>query len=77
MRRIKAGNLLYIPLAGLIIFIIADGINIYNSGVYADAHGLAGDKVGWFAPYGMFVFLLSVLVTVGYGITLFSRLRNK
>lgn len=67
----------YIILLALVIFTIALGINNYNSGVYADAHGLDGAKVGWFAPIGLPLFGLSFLVTIGYGILVKSLSAKK
>lgn len=67
----------YIVLIALIIFTVALGINNYNSGVYADAHGLDGGKVGWFAPIGVPLLGLSILVSLGYGIYVISRSTKK
>ena len=52
-----------LTLAALTAFTIADGINNINSGVYADAHGLNGSSVGWFAPLGVPIFVLLALIT--------------
>jgi hypothetical protein len=67
----------YLVLAALVIFTIALGINNYNSGVYADAHGLDGGKVGWFAPLGVPLMGLALLVTLGYTIYVISRTSKK
>jgi hypothetical protein len=64
-------------LTGMIIFTIALGVNNVNSGVYADAHGLDGAKVGWFAPIGVPLFALSVLIILAYGSYVISRFIEK
>jgi hypothetical protein len=66
-----------IVLAALIIFTAALAINNYNSGVYADAHALDGASVGWFAPNGVLIFVLSVVITVSYLIYLAMNMRKK
>ena len=71
-------NLIHcIVLAALLVFTIALGINDANSGVYADAHGLDGAKVGWFAPFGVPLMGLAVLVTLAYGFYVIDRLSKK
>ena len=77
MGRIKAVYLHYPVLICLVIFTIADGINNYNSGVYADAHGLSGGEVGWFAPNGVLVLLVLVLTSISYAAYLFCRPKSK
>jgi hypothetical protein len=76
MNSINNKLLLYLALAVLLFFTIADGVNNYNSGVYADAHQLDGGLVGWFAPYGVVVFIVSALATFALGSYLFSRKSN-
>ncbi len=76
MSSVKSKLVLYLALAALLVFTIADGIDNYNSGVYADAHGLDGASVGWFAPIGLLVFVVSVMTTFALGAYLFSH-RNK
>lgn len=58
----------FIVLIMLVIFTIALGVNNYNSGVYADAHGLDGAKIGWFEPFGLPIFVLSALITLCYAV---------
>lgn len=77
MGKIKNSYLHFSLLVLMIVFTIALAVNTYNSGVYADAHQLNGASVGWFAPNGVLIFLLSAIVTVCYGIYLFLTLENK
>jgi hypothetical protein len=72
MRKAKTGYFYYLVLLVLIVFTVASGINNYNSGVYADAHGLNGGSVGWFAPNGVLVFIVAALATLALGVYLFS-----
>jgi hypothetical protein len=73
MRNARVGYFYYLILLVLIGFTVASGINNYNSGVYADAHGLNGGSVGWFAPYGVPVFIVAALATLALGVYLFSH----
>jgi hypothetical protein len=61
----------------LIAFTVADGINNYNSGVYADTHGLGGGDVGWFHPFGVIVFAITTIATIGLGIYISSQAHKK
>lgn len=53
------------------------GINNYNSGIYADVHGLDAGKVGWFAGNGVIIFGLMFLLTLIYAVYLASKARIK
>jgi uncharacterized membrane protein (DUF485 family) len=63
----------YAVLAALVFFTAASAVNNYNSGVYADAHRLEGGSVGWFAPFGVLVFIISALATLTLGVYVLSR----
>jgi len=67
----------YLALVILIVFIFALGVNNDNSGVYADAHQLNGASVGWFAPNGVLILFLSVLITIFYTLYLIIRTRQE
>jgi hypothetical protein len=63
----------YTILAALVIFTFVLGVNTYNSGVYADAHGLNGREVGWFAPNEVVLFAISASVTLIFGVYSLTR----
>jgi hypothetical protein len=63
----------YTILAALVGFTFALGVNNYNSGVYADAHGLDGREIGWFAPNEVVLFAISALATLMFGVYLLTR----
>ena len=73
MFKAKANYFYYLLLLALIVFTVALGVNIYNSGVYADAHGLDGGSVGWFSGNVVLVFIVSALATITFGAYLLSH----
>ena len=68
MNFLKSNIVNLLVLSCLIVMTIAMAVNNYNSGVYEDAHGLVGGTVGWFAPIGVLVFLITSVVTITFAV---------
>jgi hypothetical protein len=75
MKRINYKH--YSLLAFLILSTLLTGINVYNSGVYADVHQLDGSTVGWFAPNEVAVFGSILILLIADVVYIFVKAYKK